>query len=86
MISITYNTKIKNIAGINTEISDSKSFTNSSELLSYCFHNDIPNCIDLIYNNEKEEKEYNQLKNTIIEFCNNLKIRKPLICIKRQSE
>jgi adenine C2-methylase RlmN of 23S rRNA A2503 and tRNA A37 len=86
MISIIYNTKVKNIAGINTEISDSKSFTDSSELLSYCFHNDIPNCIDLIYNNEKEEQEYKKLKNTIIEFCDNLKIRKPLICIRKSYE
>lgn len=86
MISILYNTKVKNIAGINTEISDSKSFKDSSDLLSYCFHNDMPNCIDLIYNNDKEEKEYKQLKNTIIEFCNNLKIKKPLICIRKTSE
>lgn len=79
MINILYNLKVKSIAGIDTEFADSKSFKDSSELLSYCFRNTIPDKIDLIYSNEEEKQDYKKTKNTIIEFCNNLKIKNPEI-------
>jgi hypothetical protein len=79
MINILYNLKVTKIAGINTEFADSKSFKDSSELLSYCFRNTIPDRIDFVYSNEEEKQDYKKAENIIIEFCNNLKIKKPEI-------
>lgn len=85
MISLVIEPVIKNIAGIETHISDIKSYNNVEDVICYCLSNDkMP--IEIIFSSidsDYEKQEYERLLHWIYGFCMNLKIKMPTITINK---
>ena len=80
MISVITKRKVKDIAGIETQIDDVKSFLNSDDVMHYCMHHDMPFEILL---DDSEESEC--LDKKLDKYCKNLKIKKPKIIKNEKS-
>ena len=85
MISLVIEPVIKDIAGIETHISDIKSYNNAEDVICYCLNNDkMP--IEIIFSSidsDYEKHEYESLLHWIYGFCMNLKIKIPTIKINK---
>lgn len=77
MITIYYNSKVKNIAGIETNISDVLTIKTCDELMHFVLNNDMPSEIIC-----KTNEMYNKVLKVLTKFCKNLKINIPKIQLK----
>ena len=85
MINLVIEPVIKNIAGIETHISDIKSYNNVEDVIYYCLNNDkMP--IEIEFNSidsDYEKHEYEKLLHWLQGFCMNLKIKMPKIKVNK---
>lgn len=86
MIKLIIEPVIKNIAGVETHISDIKSYNNAEDVMYYCINNDkMP--IEIEFNSiesDYEKHEYEKLLHWIYMFCKNLKIKMPKIKVDKK--
>lgn len=79
MITIVEKPKLRNIGGIETYISDIKTFTAASDVITYCLENNMPLEIKFGIKNKQEKSEYEKTIHWVVGFCKNLKIEIPQI-------
>ncbi len=86
MINLVIEPVVKNIAGIETHISDIKSYNNAEDVIYYCLNNNkMPIEIEFSsIDNDYEKREYEKLLHWLYEFCMNLKIKIPRIKVNKK--
>lgn len=86
MIKLIIEPVIKNIAGIETHISDIQLYNNAEDVINYCLNNDkMPIEIEFSsISSDYEKREYEKLLHWIHGFCKNLKIEIPKIKVNKK--
>ena len=86
MINLVIEPVVKNIAGIETHISDIKSYNNAEDVMCYCLNNSkMPIEIEFTsIDSDYEKQEYEKLLHWVQGFCTNLKIKIPKIKVNKK--